>query len=133
MSTNIYFPLYQGDSGGPLTYKKGDQHILIGDVSFGVKGCATVNHFLFNYVCFIFYFQPNEPTAYCRISEVRGWIDSTIKGAKFCPHGENAEKGNTIKALQQCVLLTSESQGLVHIPRSQIKKGKGDFGLWTDF
>ena len=31
----------QGDSGGPLTYESGDQHILIGDVSFG-QGCAEV-------------------------------------------------------------------------------------------
>ena len=32
----------QSDSGGPLTYKDGDQHVLIGDVSGGV-GCARVS------------------------------------------------------------------------------------------
>ena len=29
-----------GDSGGPVTYKAGDQHVLIGDVSFGAKYCG---------------------------------------------------------------------------------------------
>ena len=32
----------KGDSGGPLTYESGNQHILIGDVSFGFGDCATV-------------------------------------------------------------------------------------------
>ena len=31
----------QGDSGGPLTIKSGDQHVQVGDVSFG-PGCPTV-------------------------------------------------------------------------------------------
>ena len=31
----------QGDSGGPLTIKSGDQHVQVGDVSFG-EGCPTV-------------------------------------------------------------------------------------------
>ena len=32
----------QGDSGGPLTYESGDQHILIGETSFGPLPCAQV-------------------------------------------------------------------------------------------
>ena len=39
--TFILIIYHQGDSGGPLTYESGDQHILIGDVSFG-SGCAGV-------------------------------------------------------------------------------------------
>ena len=36
---------FQGDSGGPLTYKSGDQHILIGETSFGPYPCAQVKLF----------------------------------------------------------------------------------------
>ena len=32
----------------------------------------------------------NRPSGFCRISEVREWIDSIISGAKFCPNGPNA-------------------------------------------
>ena len=39
--TSFLIIYHQGDSGGPLTYEAGDQHILIGDVSFG-SGCAGV-------------------------------------------------------------------------------------------
>ena len=31
--------ILKGDSGGPLTHKSGDQHVLIGDVSWG-KSCG---------------------------------------------------------------------------------------------
>ena len=40
--TNNFF---QGDSGGPLTYESGDQHILIGETSFGPLPCAQVKIF----------------------------------------------------------------------------------------
>ena len=34
---------HQGDSGGPLTYRSGDQHVLIGVVSFGDLRCGRVS------------------------------------------------------------------------------------------
>ena len=36
--------ILQGDSGGPLTYKSGNQHVLIGDNSYG-KECALADHY----------------------------------------------------------------------------------------
>merc|ERR1711923_466133 len=75
----------QGDSGGPLTYKANNQHILIGDVSHG-QGCA----------------RPNEYGVYCRISNVRAWIDSTMTSPKFCPNGgANASSRYRHKIKQQ--------------------------------
>ena len=42
-NNNIWHFGTQGDSGGPLTYKSGDQHVLIGDVSGG-NGCGQVSN-----------------------------------------------------------------------------------------
>ena len=61
------FLILQSDSGGPLTYKQGDQHVLIGDVSGGLGAGDT--HF------------------YARISFLREWIDTQLVGANYCPNG----------------------------------------------
>ena len=64
----------QGDSGGPLTYKSGDQHVLIGDVSFG-DGCA----------------QAGRYGVYGRISFFRSWIESKMTSPTFCGAGPDAD------------------------------------------
>ena len=55
---------WKGDSGGPITFKTGDQHVLVGDVSGGTG--------------------PGEHAIHCRISAVRDWIDQILSGATFC-------------------------------------------------
>jgi len=61
----------QGDSGGPMTYESGDQHILIGDVSYG-NGCALEGFY----------------GVYGRISFYRTWIESKMSSNPgFCPNG----------------------------------------------
>ena len=42
----------QGDSGGPLTYKSGDQHVLIGDVSFGKANCDVGRYSIYGRISF---------------------------------------------------------------------------------
>ena len=64
----------QGDSGGPLTYKSGDQHVLIGDVSYG-DGCA----------------QAGKYGVYGRISFFRSWIESKMTSPSFCGAGPDAD------------------------------------------
>nr|XP_015194698.1 PREDICTED: tryptase-like [Lepisosteus oculatus] len=49
----------QGDSGGPLVFKKGDDWVQAGIVSFG-RGCA----------------EPNSPGVYTRVSSFRDWIQT---------------------------------------------------------
>ena len=58
----------QGDSGGPLTYKQGDQHVLIGDVSGGKS-------------------VPGYMNVYGDIAYFRDWIDKNLRGAKYCSNG----------------------------------------------
>ena len=68
--------LMQGDSGGPVTFMSGDQHILIGAVSFGSKkGCGL-----------------EMGSAHCRISNVRAWIDLNTLDAVFCGDNPHADK-----------------------------------------
>jgi len=65
-----------GDSGGPVTFMSGDQHILIGAVSFGsLKGCGL-----------------EMGSAHCRISNVRAWIDLNTLDAVFCGDNPHADE-----------------------------------------
>ena len=69
---------FQGDSGGPLTIKSGDQHVQVGDVSFG-PGC------------------PNLPLAdskavFGRITTLRGWLEEKMPGATTCSNGFDADE-----------------------------------------
>jgi len=64
----------QGDSGGPLTYKSGLQHVLIGDVSWGV-GCAKKGLY----------------GVYGRISHFREWIKTKMISPKYCGATADAE------------------------------------------
>ena len=64
----------QGDSGGPLTYKSGDQHVLIGDVSFGNQ-CALAGNY----------------GVYGRISYYRSWIESKMNSPKYCGDNPDAD------------------------------------------
>lgn len=72
VKTNLTF--CQGDSGGPLTYKSGEQHVLIGDVSFGYR-CGL----------------PDIYGVYGRVSFYRDWIDGKLSSAKFCGPGPDAD------------------------------------------
>ena len=63
----------QGDSGGPLTYKSGNQHVLIGEVSFG-EGCGN-----------------GEYDVYGRISYFRQWIEGKMSSPEYCGSGPDAD------------------------------------------
>jgi len=69
---------YRGDSGGPLTIKTtGNQHVQVGDVSFGV-GCPTL--------------PLNDAKAvFGRISVLRGWLEGKMPGATTCSNGFDAD------------------------------------------
>merc|ERR1712048_299151 len=64
----------QGDSGGPLTYKSGEQHVLIGDTSFGDK-CALAGRY----------------GVYGRISYYRTWIEEKMTSPTYCGSGADAD------------------------------------------
>ena len=64
----------QGDSGGPLTYKSGEQHVLIGDVSWGIS-CALAGSY----------------GVYGRISHYRTWIEGKMTSPKYCGNGPDAD------------------------------------------
>ena len=63
----------QGDSGGPLTYKSGNQHVLIGEVSFGEE-CGN-----------------GEYDVYGRISYFRQWIEGKMSSPEYCGSGPDAD------------------------------------------
>jgi len=61
----------QGDSGGPFTVKVGDQHNLVGVVSFGA-GCGAQGLY----------------GVYSEVSRLRTWLEENMKmngGATYCP------------------------------------------------
>ena len=63
-----------GDSGGPLTYKSGEQHVLIGDVSWGEE-CALAGKY----------------GVYGRISYYRTWIEGKMTSPRYCGNGPDAD------------------------------------------
>jgi len=67
----------QGDSGGPIVVRNGDNHILVGVVSWGY-GCAS----------------PGFPGVYARVSSAIPWIKSVVcdtwnSAASFCEGNNN--------------------------------------------
>jgi len=84
----------KGDSGGPLSVEVGEQHLLVGDVSF-VKDIAEVFQCAGNYEVF------------GNVAFFRDWIDETMNtngGAQFCSSEPltstaSATKEKTIKTL----------------------------------
>ena len=71
--------ILKGDSGGPVTHKDGDQHVLIGVVSFAAKYPTVCGNLM--------------GTGPCRISGVRDWIDRNLKGANYCGNNPDAGTG----------------------------------------
>ena len=71
--------ILKADSGGPLTYKSGDQHTLIGDVSFGgYWGCGLAGKY----------------SVFGRISHFRTWIEKEMKkleAPRYCTGGPDAD------------------------------------------
>ena len=80
----------QGDSGGPFTYKQGDQHILIGVDSFASGPPVDIQNI--NLVQFASHHKKNcgKDTGFCKVSEVREWLDSYLKLAHHCYSGLDA-------------------------------------------
>ena len=75
--TNLIFlpqTLLQADSGGPLTYKSGNQHVLIGDTSFGDQ-CALAGRY----------------GVYGRVSFFRQWIEGKMSSPTYCSSGPDAD------------------------------------------
>merc|ERR1719445_2923304 len=70
---------YSGDSGGPLTIKSGDQHVQVGDVSFGT-GCPTLP------------LTGPYTAVFGRITTLRGWLEEKMPGATTCSNGFDADE-----------------------------------------
>merc|ERR1712037_164569 len=70
--------VYIGDSGGPLTIKSGDQHVQVGDVSFG-PGCPTLP-------------LADSKAVFGRIITLRGWLEEKMPGATTCSNGFDADE-----------------------------------------
>merc|ERR1712210_369580 len=74
MGSNVYI----GDSGGPLSIKSGDQHVQVGDVSFG-PGCPTLP-------------LTDSMAVFGRITTLRGWLEEKMLGATTCSNGFDADE-----------------------------------------
>ena len=69
---------FQGDSGGPLTIKSGDQHVQVGDTSFGLT-CPTLP-------------LADSSSVFGRITTLRGWLEEKMPGATTCSNGFDADE-----------------------------------------
>jgi len=70
--------IYSGDSGGPLTIKSGDQHVQVGDTSFGLT-CPTLP-------------LADSSSVFGRITTLRGWLEEKMPGATTCSNGFDADE-----------------------------------------
>ena len=77
--TNLIFlpqTLLQADSGGPLTYKRRNQHVLVGELKFGMLNeCESTK----------------DASFYQSISYHRQWIEEKMRSPKFCGSGPDAD------------------------------------------
>merc|ERR1711874_192820 len=75
---SLLYLAQEGDSGGPLTYKFHDQHILIGDTSWGtLEGCGRAGKY----------------GVYGRISYFRPWFEkemNKLEAPSYCSSGSEA-------------------------------------------
>ena len=67
---------YKGDDSTPLTYKKGNQHILMGFISHKKINCA----------------KPEWTDVYGDFGSKRYWIDRNMKDPIYCNSGPNVKK-----------------------------------------
>ena len=81
---------FQGDSGGPLTIKSGEQHVQVGDTSFGLT-CPTLP-------------LADSSSVFGRITTLRGWLEEKMPGATTCSNGFDADE----KLTRYLILSTSE-------------------------
>ena len=88
-----WFRLYiQGDSGGPFMVKKGDQHVVVGVVSTVTGPPVPPGS---GYLELFFPKKKRncgKTTAFCRVSEARGWIEQTLqeRHGEYCHYGLDA-------------------------------------------
>ena len=81
----------QGDSGGPVSMKSKDQHILVGDTSFGASCILagsmvkSTNSFLYGgTVCIKCMFQNPQFSIFGRVSYFRAWLEEQMPDVKTC-------------------------------------------------
>jgi len=69
---------YRGDSGGPVSMKSNDQHILVGDTSFGAA-------------CILAGTMDPQASIFGRVSYFRTWLEDQMPDVKTCRNGFNAD------------------------------------------
>ena len=74
-----------GEFGGPFTYKQRDQHILFG-VSSWVVGKQRPRYWPYMYSQAPI--KCGTRSEFCRVSDVRDWIDRTMDNPIFCRNSE---------------------------------------------